>query len=423
MKKVEIIPKALKGEVTIPPSKSLCHRAIIAASLAEGQSILRNISLSEDITATLEGVQALGAKVSYEQENLFIRGGLLKSNETLRIACGESGSTLRFLMPLGLINNQTICYTGKGNLSSRPLGPYLDIFKEQGITFSSSSLPMEVSGRLKPGLFKLQGNISSQFVTGLLLALPLLEGDSTIIMSSPLESKGYIDLTLDALQSFGIYIENDHYQRFMIKGNQLYKSSQFTIEGDYSQAAFWLAAGTLYGDITCKGLSLDSHQGDKAVIDILNKSGAKLELNNTYIKAKYGKLHAFDIDVSQFPDIAPILAVVAALSSGTSRITGAARLRIKESDRLKAIASELTKLGAEISEEESSLTIRGLDHLQGGEVDSWGDHRIAMALAIASLKCKNPVIINNSGVIDKSYPNFFMDFIKLGGNLNEWNLG
>jgi len=276
---------------------------------------------------------------------------------------------------------------------------------------------------LKPGTFKLDGNVSSQFVTGLMVALPLLSADSIISMSSALESRAYIDLTLEVLESFGISIENDDYKQFIIKGNQSYKPTQIAVEGDYSQAAFWLAAGALSGDITCLGLKHNSRQGDKAIAEILQNSGARLKRDNHSINTESSFLHAFEVDVSQYPDIAPILAVVAALSMGTSKITGAARLRIKESDRLRAIASELNKLGAEIYEDEDSLTITGVEALQGGEVDSWGDHRIAMALAVAAIKCKNSVVLHNSSVIDKSYPNFFDDYMMLGGNLHERNLG
>jgi 3-phosphoshikimate 1-carboxyvinyltransferase len=423
MKTVEIIPTHLKGSISIPPSKSLCHRAIITAALARGKSIIDNIVLSEDIQATIKGVQALGAEVICEKNRLIIKGGLTSIDKDIIIDCKESGSSLRFLMPLGLINHNTITYTGMGNLPNRPLDPYIDIFREQGIFFSNSTLPMEVRGRLKPGLFNIDGNISSQFITGLMFALPLLDSNSTISMTTALESKGYIDITIETLRDFGVYIENDNYEHFFIKGNQYYKPIQFAVEGDYSQAAFWLAAGSLSGEIMCMGLSEHSLQGDKVILNILENSGAKLEYKNKAITSKCSKLHAFEVDVSECPDLAPILAVVAALSSGTSRITGAARLRIKECDRLKAITSELNKLGAQIYEEKSSLTIKGVEFLQGGEVDSWGDHRIAMALTIAASKCKQPVLLHNSSVVDKSYPSFFEDFIMLGGNLNERYLG
>jgi 3-phosphoshikimate 1-carboxyvinyltransferase len=388
-----------------------------------GQSIISNVVLSEDILATITGVQAFGAEVIFDNNRLIINGGKFLSKDSLEINCRESGSTLRFLIPLGLLTNNCITYIGKGNLSTRPLDPYLEIFKEQGIFHSNNTLPMCINGKLKPGIFKLKGNISSQFITGLLFALPLLEANSTIQITEPLESRAYIDLTIETLESFGILIENHDYNSFFIKGNQSYKPTKYTVEGDYSQAAFWLAAGALGGDVACLELMQNSKQGDRAIIDILTMAGTKFIQNEISIKAYSSNLHAFNVDVSQCPDIAPILAVIAALSRGTSKITGAARLRIKECDRLKAIALELRKLGAEIIEEKDSLTIEGKDYLLGGEADSWGDHRIAMALTIAAAQCVNPVILHNCSVVDKSYPNFYEDYKILGGCFNEWNLG
>jgi 3-phosphoshikimate 1-carboxyvinyltransferase len=423
MKDVKIFPGLLKGKVKVPPSKSLCHRAIIAAALAQGQSVVDNVVLSEDILATIQGVQSLGAEVIFQQNKLIINGCQLAAPSNCVIDCNESGSTLRFLIPLGLRTENIITYRGVGNLGNRPLHPYLEIFEEQGILYSNDKLPISVSGILKPGTFNIKGDISSQFVTGLMFALPLLDGDSSIFISGPLESKGYIDLTIDILSSFGIFILNNNYQSFFIKGRQEYKPRKYTIEGDYSQAAFWLAAGVLGSDISCLELKQFSKQGDKFIINILKNAGAEFEMQDAYLKALPTELQAFKIDVSQYPDLAPILTVVAALSKGTSRITGAGRLRMKECDRLKAITAELNKLGAEIYEENDSLTIKGSASLTGGHVGSWGDHRIVMALAIAATRCSEPVIIHNSKAVNKSYPNFFEDYNKLGGNLHEWNLG
>lgn len=423
MKDVKILPSFLKGDIKIPPSKSLCHRAIIAAALSQGQSIINNVVLSEDILATIGGVRALGALVTFHQDKLIIEGCKLTAEQNCVIDCNESGSTLRFLMPLGLLTKTAISYVGKGNLCDRPLEPYLEIFKDLGVFYSDIRLPMTISGSLEPGVFKINGNISSQFVTGLMFALPLLDEDSTILITEPLESKGYIDLTINVLKNFGISITNHNYRSFFIKGKQEYKKTNYTVEGDYSQAAFWLAAGALGGNITCLGLKRNSKQSDKAILDILKIAGVSLESSDAYIKVLPSRLQAFEVNVSQCPDITPILAVLAALSEGTSKITGAARLRIKECDRLKAITMELNKLGAQIVEEKDSLTIKGLEYLQGGDVESWGDHRIAMALAVAATKCIEPVIIRSSSAVHKSYPNFFEDYKMLGGILLERNMG
>lgn len=423
MREVKIVPTPLKGVIDIPASKSLCHRAIIAAAMAKGTSIINNIVLSEDILATINAVQILGAKVTLYPDKAIITGTSFQGIHNSTIDCKESGSTLRFIIPLGLLTGSEISYIGSGNLCNRPLDPYIEIFKEQGIKFSAQKLPMNIKGELRYGDFMLKGNISSQFITGLMFALPTLQGDSTIYIVDALESKAYIDLTLDALQRFGIHIENNNYKSFFIKGRQSYNAIEYTVEGDYSQTAFWVAAGLLGQQVECNSISNDSKQSDKAFIDIMINCGGQIKINNSSITASKSQLNAFDADVSQYPDIAPILAVVAALSHGTSHITGASRLRIKECDRLMAISTELNKLGAEVYENEDNLVIVGKEYLKGGEVDSWGDHRIAMALSIASQKCTNPITIKNSTVVSKSYPGFFEDFIKLGGIINERSLG
>lgn len=423
MKSVEILPTPLNGSVDIPPSKSLCHRAIIAASLARDFSTINNLALSEDISATIDAVQALGAKVTIEQDKAYINGTDLSSCSKATIDCRESGSTLRFMIPIGLLTGQKIKYIGSGNLGSRPLDPYIDIFNEQKIEYTSSKLPLSISGSLMPGEFKLRGDISSQFITGLMFALPMLQGDSTIFITTPLESKAYIDLTIDTLKSFGVHIESYDYSRFYIEGNQKYNPTDFSVEGDYSQAAFWIASGILGGKVECKNLSQYSKQGDKSIIDILRNAGAQILTKDNSVTAMKSTLAGFNADVSQCPDIAPILSVIAAVSKGTSCITGAARLRLKECDRLRAVATELNKLGAEVIEGEDYLVINGKERLNGGVVDCWSDHRIAMALSIASIKCASPMIIKNSNAVSKSYPDFFEDFTNLGGIVNERSLG
>lgn len=423
MKEIELKPTPLKGSIKVPPSKSLGHRAIIAAALAKGSSIINNIVSSEDISATIDAVRALGAKVNIDENKAYIKGTDFREIISNTIDCRESGSTLRFLIPLGLLANKAIKYVGSGNLGSRPLDPYIEIFKEQSIQYNSTKLPFTLEGKLKPDEYQLKGNISSQFFTGLMFALPLLEESSDIYVSGPLESKAYIDLTIDSLKAFGVNIENHDYKHFHIEGHQSYKPIEYSVEGDYSQAAFWLAAGLLGEQIQCTNLSSDSKQADRAFIDILRSSGAQIDITERTVTAKKSVLRAFEADVSQYPDIAPILAVVAAVTDGTTRITGAARLKIKECDRLKAISSELNKIGAEIVEGDDFLIIKGKTNLTGGVVETWGDHRIAMALSIASIKCNAPLIIKNSGVVSKSYPHFFKDFAELGGIINERSLG
>lgn len=425
MTNITVTPSTLTGNVCVPTSKSVCHRAVICAGLAEGTSRLSGILLSDDIIATSHAMEALGTVIRQEEGNLIITGTDCTKPIHHSIHCNESGSTLRFLIPLGL-NGQTMTFMGKGQLVERPLHDYFNILDEQQITYQTidGHLPLSVTGVLKPGQFHLRGDVSSQFVSGLLFALPRLNGDSSIIITTEMESKGYIDLTLSMLARFGIEIINKNYREFIVPGNQKYQSTDYHAEGDYSQVAFWLVAGTIGAPIRCTGLNPNSLQGDKVIVDLIQQIGGSLKLEADSIKAFPAKTKGIVIDVSQCPDLVPILTVLAAVSEGTTQIIRAGRLRIKECDRLKAITQELNKLGADVEEHEDSLTIHGRPHLTGGVVvDSWKDHRIAMALAVASIKCREPITITHSECVSKSYPDFWRDFQALGGNINECHLG
>jgi 3-phosphoshikimate 1-carboxyvinyltransferase len=425
MTNTKVLPSQLKGKITIPPSKSLSHRALIAASLSKGKSKVDNLIMSKDTEATINIIRNLGVDVEFNGSSVIIEsdGKLKVVNDYMN--CNESGSTIRFFIPIALTTGEKVTFDGKGKLVERPMHPYYEIFEKQNLKYETNNgcLPLTAFGKLKSGAFELRGDISSQFITGLLFALPLLEEDSTIKITTELESKGYVDLTLDILNKFGIQVENRDYKEFFIKGNQEYTARDYYVEGDYSQVAFWLAAGLLSDSITCAGLNMSSLQGDSVIVDILKEMNGNLVIEDDSIIASSSKLKGTNIDVSQCPDLVPILAVVAALSEGTTTIYNAARVRIKECDRLHAITTELNKIGASVEEREDSLIIHGKESLEGGEVDSWNDHRIVMALAVAALKCKTPVTIKDSGAISKSYPTFFKDFISLGGVIDEWNLG
>lgn len=429
---VKIYPNNLSGQIKIPPSKSLSHRAIICAGLSHGKCDIDNLIFSDDIKATLEGMRSFGVKVEKIETDskantstITINGekelDLLNNN----IDCKESGSTLRFLIPFAGLLKEKVTFTGRGKLVERPLDTYYRIFDEQNIEYKNDNgkLPLEVKGVLKPGTFKVEGNISSQFITGLMFVLPLLKGDSKIVITTELESKGYVDLTLDILKQFNIEIENNNYKEFYIKGNQKYISRNYRVEGDFSQVAFWIVAGILGSSIKCKDLRTDSLQGDRAILEIVQRMGGDLQVNEDFITINESKTKGTVIDASQCPDIVPVLAVLGALSDGVTRIINAERLRIKESDRLKAIATELNKLGANVKELEDGLIIEGKEKLRGGTVDSWNDHRIAMALAIASIKCTEPLIITGSEAVRKSYPDFWKDFKSLGGKIDEQYVG
>ncbi|MDU4959462.1 MAG: 3-phosphoshikimate 1-carboxyvinyltransferase [Sporomusaceae bacterium] len=418
-----ITPAKLTGSVTVPASKSMSHRALICAGLAQGQSRIRGATVSDDITATIGAMRALGADIIAAGGELTVSGGGVSPTAAV-IDCGESGSTLRFLMPLALLGTRRMTFTGRGRLVERPVAAYADICRSQGLLWESGGgLPVSLQGPLQPGAFSLRGDVSSQFLSGLLFALPLLPGDSVIRVTTPLESKGYVDLTLAALADFGIDICQHQYREFRISGGQCYRPRDYTVEGDFSQAAFWLVAGTIGAAVSCRGLLAASLQGDKAIVDLINAAGGSVQAIDNGFTALPAAARGSVIDAADCPDLVPVLAVLASLSQGETRIIRAGRLRIKESDRLAATAAELGKLGADIREEGDSLVIHGREQLNGGAVDSWQDHRIAMALAIASIRCQQPVWLRGAECVSKSYPHFWQDFSALGGIVNERCLG
>lgn len=427
MKHVTLSPSKLKGEVIIPTSKSVCHRAVICAGLSEGISNIDNVVFSQDIEATCGAMSNLGVEISLDKEasKIKVKGTAKLEPKDASIDCFESGSTLRFLIPVAATTGKKVTFDGRGKLVERPLEDYYRIFDEQQIHYENAGgkLPLTIDGKLKAGEYRIKGDVSSQFISGLLFALPLLQGDSKIIVTTELESKPYVDLTIDALRTFSVEVENVNYREFIVKGNQKYQASDYRVEGDFSQAAFWLVAGSIGADVACDGMNMNSLQGDKAVIEIIKSMGGEISVEGSKIKALPSKTKGAVIDAAECPDLVPVLTVLAALSEGTTEIINAARLRFKESDRLSAITTELNKIGADIEEKEDGLIIRGKEFLNGGTVDSWNDHRIAMALAVASIRCKEAVIIKDSSCIKKSYPNFWEHFRELGGNLNEWSLG
>lgn len=408
----------LKGSIMIPPSKSLSHRAIIAASLAEGKSVISNVLFSKDIKATIDAMRACGATIEEYEDSLVIYGSNVKRVKNV-INANESGSTIRFMIPIALVANEPMEFRGENHLVKRPLDTFFEIFDNQEIKYERGEdyLPLKVYSGLKSGVFKVRGDISSQFITGLLYALPLLDGDSKIEITTNLESKGYIDLTLDMLNKFGITIENKDYKEFIIKGNQKFTPYDYTIEGDFSQSAFFLVADCLGADIRLLAMNMDSHQGDKKILKDIEDFNAKIHYENQELYAEPTILKGATIDFSQSPDLGPALTVLAALSQGTSEFINAGRLRIKECDRITCMREELEKMGAKIEEHEDGMTIYGVNSLHGAVVDSHNDHRVAMSLAMASLKCDGEIKILNAGCVSKSYPNFFSVFEKLGGNV------
>ena len=431
MKTVKIFPTKLKGTVVAPSSKSMGHREIICAGLAAGTSIIDNISMSKDIEATMRCLKAINVAVDEIPSMIEGRKALQISGTGHPMAaadsvdCGESGSTLRFFLPLGANLNCPLTFTGHGKLVSRPLQAYYDIFDEKFIQYFNDNgcLPVTVNGHLTPGTYKLPGDVSSQFVSGLLFALPLLNGDSIIEITSPLESSAYVDMTINCLAKFGVQIENERglHRRYLVKGKQRYQAQDSQVEGDWSQAAFWTVGGSLGDGITCQGVNVNSLQGDQAVVDIMERMGAVIKQDANSVTVNGGATKATVIDAANCPDIIPVLTVLAAVSEGTTKIINAGRLRIKECDRLAAMTSELNKMGANITEEPEGLTIVGKPQgLVGGvQVDAWNDHRIAMSLAIAAQKCAVPIILTGAESVAKSYPTFWEDYKSVGGLVEE----
>ena len=424
MSDVKFSPFVPNGTVNVPPSKSDVHRAIICAAMANGVSRISPVALSNDIKATIGCIKALGADAVLENNVLTVDGTNMYKNKTALLDCGESGSTLRFFIPIAAVGNINATFVGKGKLPQRPIGIFTEALPKAGtVCKTEGGLPLEIKGQLKSGIFEIPGNVSSQFITGLLLALPILEGDSEIVLTSPLESVGYIAMTIRTMKQFGVNIQATE-KGWHIKGGQSYKTCDYTTDGDWSQAAFFMVLGAVSGKVTVKGVAKDSTQGDKKCAEILARFGAKVTQLDNEVTVEKGELKAITIDASQIPDLVPVLSVCAAFAEGTTKIINAERLRIKECDRLAAVTSELNKLGAKIIEKEDGLLVTGVEKLKGNvEVWSHKDHRIAMTLAIASTRCEEPIVIKDYECIAKSYPRFFDDFRTLGGDIHEWNVG
>jgi 3-phosphoshikimate 1-carboxyvinyltransferase len=405
---VTITPTKLHGSITPPPSKSQAHRLIIAAALASGTSVISNVAFSQDIEATLSCMKALGASAEINGSAVTISGVGTKpapSGASLpHLDCGESGSTLRFLIPVALAVAGGGAFTGRGRLLSRPQKPYADLFAEKHISFTQEPQVITASGTLTPGTYSLPGDVSSQFVTGLLYALPLLDGDSDIILTSPLESKGYVDMTLLALAAFGVRAKETE-TGYHIPGGQTYRAASLSVESDYSQAGFYFAMTGVGNHVDIQGLNEHSAQGDRVIVPYSEALRAPGQVT---------------LDVSQCPDLVPPLAAQAALrgAGNVTHLVGAARLRIKESDRLATVTQVLNALGGKVEEYPDSLTITGADTLPGGvTVDSFNDHRIAMMAAVAATGCQQPVTITGAQCVAKSYPNFWEDYEALGGRV------
>ena len=407
----------LKGEVTPPPSKSQAHRLLICAALAvEPCSIVCN-SVNDDIMATMRCLNALGADITYTSGVFDVKPISLVKGGTLD--CGESGSTLRFLMSVAAVLGADATFTGAGKLPQRPMGALTDVLAAHGMGFvrhSADELPVTCNGTLRGGEFSLPGNISSQYLTGLLFALPLASEDSVIEVTGGLTSASYIDMTIDALRIAGISVERRG-NIFRIKGGQQYRMPvRVVVEGDWSSAAFWVVAGVIgKHPLTICGMNNDSLQGDSAIIDHLRGMGAFISIEDDKVIAMPSHLFGTELDCMDTPDLVPILSVAAAVAQGTTVFTNVGRLRFKESDRLAAMKSVLSAFGIDSTVGEETFTVYGGEPVAKATVDSFGDHRIAMSAAVLSSVAGGVTVIEGSGCVAKSYPSFFEDFAMLGG--------
>ncbi|MCL2323256.1 MAG: 3-phosphoshikimate 1-carboxyvinyltransferase [Oscillospiraceae bacterium] len=424
MKVIKITPSKLKGEITLPSSKSFCHRTIIASALSKDVSTIFNTNISKDVETTCAALKVLGAKIEVFENTLKVKGFSTKTTtNNCTVDFGDSITSLRLLFPMLLLNCKEMTIRAKSSVLKRALEPYFEMFRNCAIEweYTEGNDEIKLKGQLKKGEYKFKGDVSSQVISGFLYALPLLNGDSVLEVVDKSESIGYIDLTIDVLNCFGVKIKREGEKKFYIKGNQEYKSTEYVLEGDASYGSFYLCGGLLGEEVKCILLNPDSMQPDIKILDIIKEMNGKIEIRDS-IKTFQSELKGITLDVSECIDLAPLIAVLGSFAEGTTLLTNASRLRYKECDRLKAITTELSKIGADIYEGEDYLKIVGKPYLEGGEVDSWEDYRIAMSLAVASIRCKNDIIINRAEYVHNNYPQFFKDFQKLGGKISERNV-
>lgn len=415
--KATITPSTIQGKVTIPPSKSMSHRAIICASLAKGQSVINNVAYSDDIKITIEGMRQLGAKIEIKEDSVIIQGiqDFMQLKDST-IFCKESGSTLRFFIPIFSLCNQEIHFTGQNRLLKRPQAIYEQIFHEKGLFFEQSEDAITIKEALPSGTYTLKGDVSSQFISGLLFTLPLLKEDSYIHILPPFESRSYVNLTLQMLERFGIHASFKDDNTLYIPGNQNYHPCDYRIEGDYSQFAFFAVLSAIHGDVSIDGVDPTSLQGDKAILDILSACNVAYTYQQNAYHVKKSDIQGCSIDLADCPDLGPILTILGMYAKSPMRIYNAARLRYKESDRIAAMEEELHKFNVSIHSNENEIFIDGKGNYSC-ELELFGhkDHRIVMALAVASAACSSTsCTIDGAEAIQKSYPNFFDDLKQIG---------
>ena len=410
-------PACIGGTVSAPPSKSMAHRAVLCSALAKGTSHIENLEFSKDISATLAAAGQLCARVESGPADVLVEGLGHFRPVFGPVDCCESGSTLRFLIPLASLTGQSITFVGRGRLMERPQSVYETLYREQNLHFEQANGQLTVAGSLRSGEYTLAGNVSSQFISGLLFALPLLAGDSTLHLIPPVESRSYIEMTRAAQAAFGVTSHWLDDTTLCIPGGQQYHPRDYIVEGDYSQAAFLAVLGAVKGGITLTGLAAETLQGDAAILDILRRCGAKFTRTEAGLVFEQAPLHGVDIDLADCPDLGPVLMVLGLLCEGTTVIRNAERLRIKESDRIAAMEAELRACGGVLSSEGSTITVQGCKpqlHAPEATLSGHNDHRVVMSLTVLALAADIPLAINEAEAVQKSWPHFFDALKPLG---------
>ena len=410
-------PARIGGTVSAPPSKSMAHRAVLCSALAKGTSHIENLEFSKDISATLAAAGQLCARVESGPADALVEGLGHFRSVFGPVDCCESGSTLRFLIPLASLTGQSITFVGRGRLMERPQSVYETLYREQNLHFEQANGQLTVAGSLRSGEYTLAGNVSSQFISGLLFTLPLLAGDSTLHLIPPVESRSYIEMTRAAQAAFGVTSHWLDDTTLCIPGGQQYHPRDYIVEGDYSQAAFLAVLGAVKGGITLTGLATETLQGDAAILDILRRCGAKFTRTEAGLVFEQAPLHGVDIDLADCPDLGPVLMVLGLLCEGTTVIRNAERLRIKESDRIAAMEAELRACGGVLSSEGGTITVQGCKprlHAPEAPLSGHNDHRVVMSLTVLALAADIPLAINEAEAVQKSWPHFFDALKPLG---------
>ena len=409
--------RQIGGAIAAPPSKSMAHRAVLCAALAKGTSHIRNLEFSKDIAATLAAAGQLCARVTTGENDTVVEGLGQFRPVSAPVDCCESGSTLRFLIPLASLTGQEITFVGRGRLMERPQSVYEELYRAKGLRFEQTPSGLTVEGLLSSGDYTLAGNVSSQFISGLLFALPLLPGDSQLHLIPPVESRSYIDMTRAVQAAFGVTSRWLDGNTLALPGRQHYHPCDHAVEGDYSQAAFPAVLGAVCGGVTITGLRPDTLQGDAVILDILRRCGAQFTREGDTVTFAKAPLHGVDIDLADCPDLGPVLMVLGLLCEGTTVIRNAERLRLKESDRIAAMEAELRACGGVLESEGGTITVHGCaEHLHAPEgiLHGHNDHRVVMSLAVLSAAAGLPLTVDDAEAIQKSWPNFFAAIRPLG---------